>query len=517
MLQTTETRIADYLNTYMDTTENLAINSDIINSLIQAQQYPRIEEELNSINSALKSSLLYVLDLNGEVIISSDYSKNTSLKGNNYAFRKYFTKAVSGENYVMMAVGITTGVRGIYFSSPIRKDKEIIGVMVIKISLDYVDQIFYNSPVYSDIISDSGKIFSSSNTQWIQTDSSIANSLKKINTLTTDSFLNGWKIRMFYGKEDLKNTPRLYLTLIILFGLLIFIMLSIMLLLHRANRQKKITEIKLMERKREIIRINANLEEKIKDRTAELEYTQKKLIEAEKMAALGNLVAGVSHEINTPIGVSLTASTYLRNQLNELINGDRETNKKSLTELKQSSDMIINNIQRSSDIIRTFKQVTGETIVEDPRILNIKNHIIETISSIGMYKNGNKPKVVINCSDDVYFSTYPLAFYHIFNNLVDNTITHGFTGLENEKIEITINISEDQLLIIYQDNGSGMSKNTCSKIFEPFFTTKRGRGGTGLGMHIVYNIIVKLFKGDISCRSKEGKGTDFTMYLSPIK
>ena len=276
-------------------------------------------------------------------------------------------------------------------------------------------------------------------------------------------------------------------------------------------------EIRLMERKKEIIRINAGLEEKIKERTMELEFTQKQLIEAEKMAALGNLVAGIAHEINTPIGVSLTASTFMKTQIDSLLNGESKLTRKNLNSLKESSSMVINNIQKSTEIIRTFKQVTGETIVEKPRMLNMKNHIEETVNSVGVYKDGIQAKVIINCSDHIEFKTYPMAFYHIFNNLINNTITHGFCGNENEKIEITINESEDQLLIIYQDNGSGMDSDTSSKIFEPFFTTKRGRGGTGLGMHIVYNIIVKLFKGDISCQSKPGKGTSFTMYLSPVK
>ena len=93
---------------------------------------------------------------------------------------------------------------------------------------------------------------------------------------------------------------------------------------------------------------------------------------------------------------------------------------------------------------------------------------------------------------------------------------HGFCGSDHEKIEITASETGAQLMIIYQDNGSGMNEETRKKIFEPFYTTERGTGGTGLGMHIVYNIIVKLFKGSIICHSKPGRGTSFTLYISPV-
>jgi len=516
-LQTSEARIDDYINTFIQTTNQLALDEGIINSLSNSIEREHSETKLFTINNTLQTSIIYIMDPVGDVISSSDSGEVNSIKGKNYSFREYFTEAIQGNNEIMMAVGVTTGIRGIYFSSPIIENNEIIGVLVIKVSLDRIDQIISNSPVYTDIITDSRKIFSSREQRWIHFHSSVTDSLESLNTLTMNLNINQWQIRMIYSKEDLVKTPGLYISLIIIIGSLLFVMISITLLLLNINRKKQQVEIRLYERKKEIIRINANLEEKIKERTSELKYTQKQLVEAEKMASLGNLVAGVSHEINTPIGVSLMASTFLKNQINEILSGEVKPTKNHLNNIQESSELIINNIRRASEIIRTFKQVTGETIIEEPRVLNVKDHITETISSLVINNGEIKPSIQINCSENIHFSTYPLAFYHIFNNLVNNTIKHGFSGHEYEEIEITINKSDDQLMVIYHDNGSGMNDDTCSKIFDPFFTTKRGRGGTGLGMHIVYNIIVKLFKGDISCQSKPGKGTSFTIYLSPVQ
>lgn len=515
-LHSTKARIEDYINFYIDITANLASDRNTVDFLNHKTEQIETDKNLKNENMALLSSKVYIMDTNGDVLSSSDYENINSLKGNNYSFRPYFTEAMKGKPHVMMALGITTGVRGVYYSAPISDDGNIIGVFVIKAGLERIDQIIQHSPVYMDIVSENGKVFSSTEKGWLLVDTSVTDSINSLNTVSTDLLEKSWQLRTIYREKDLMRTPVLIRSIIKVFGFLLYILISFAMLLSYINRRRKIVEIRLKERKREIVRINAGLEEKIKVRTEELKITQKQLIEAEKMAALGNLVAGVSHEINTPIGISLTASTFLSSQINELLNDEVELNKNNLAALKKSTDMIIRNIQRSSDIIRTFKQITGETIVENPLVFNLKDHLEQTIHSISFVKDLKKPEIIINCPENISFSSYPLAFFHIFSNLINNTVIHGFCGSDHEKIEITVNKTGSQLMIIYQDNGSGMVEETRKKIFEPFYTTERGNGGTGLGMHIVYNIIVKLFKGSIICHSRPGRGTSFTLYLSPV-
>ncbi len=516
-LQAIETRLEDNNDFYFRSAEKLASYWYIKSILKIGKTDSKIENELTGINQALQSSIVYIMSKKGDVIASSIYDKGKSLVGNNYQFRDYFQKARSGENGLMMAVGVTTGVRGIFFSSPVFENGLVVGVLVIKVSLNKIDNILLNSHGYCDLISDQNIIFSSKNKDWLYKKEYEINKTNQISSVSIDTFIEGWKLRTIYSKKDLIATPLVTKIVIISFISLLNVMFTIILFLYSINRRKKQIEINLIDRKKEIIRINRGLEKKIAKRTKELKSAENQLIEAEKMAALGNLVAGVSHEINTPIGVSLMASSFLDEKLNDIINGNLEANEKNLNFLKESSNMIIKNLQRSSDIIQTFKEITGETIIEEPQTLNIKDHIIEILNMIKGTLSGTKPMINIECSEWIKFSTYPMAFYHIFSNLIANTIKHGFSGNTGEEISITITKNGKKLHIEYSDNGFGMDCNASTKIFEPFFTTKRGQGETGLGMHIVHNIIVQLYKGNITCDSKLGKGTKFLIELLPIQ
>lgn len=270
--------------------------------------------------------------------------------------------------------------------------------------------------------------------------------------------------------------------------------------------------------------LNETLETKVSERTAQLEEsletlkeTQTSLIEREKMASLGSLVAGVAHEINTPVGVCITASSH-HDSITADIN--KAFSEKSLTmsafssylEKSKSISSIINtNLGRVATLIRSFKKVSVDQILESKQTIGIKEYIQNIMVSLSPeIKNTD---IDIICSDTLILTTYPGALAQIFTNLVMNSQIHGFTNGHRGEIQITIEEKADIINFVYRDNGAGMDEETSKHIFEPFFTTKRAQGGTGLGMHIVYNLVTQQLQGQITCTSIPGFGTTFTLVI----
>ncbi len=292
-----------------------------------------------------------------------------------------------------------------------------------------------------------------------------------------------------------------------------------------------ITQLKNITK--ELNDLNINLENKVHDRTLELEesneeleqtisnlkITQNKLVESEKMASLGGLVAGVAHEINTPVGMSLTAIThfleisinihkdYLEQNISE---EDFESYLKTSQELAKS---IYNNLEKTANLVKSFKQIATDQTSELQREFNLKKYLNEILLSISNILNKTNLQVIVNCDKDINIKSYPGAYSQIISNLVINSIVHGYE--DNEKGTITIDVTQNktQLEISYKDNGKGIKKGNLSKIFEPFFTTNRTKGGTGLGLNVIYNIVTNTLKGEFSCKSTENKGVEFIILV----
>lgn len=250
-----------------------------------------------------------------------------------------------------------------------------------------------------------------------------------------------------------------------------------------------------------------------------LKQTQDQLIQSEKMAALGGLVAGVSHEISTPIGVSVTASSFLHQkatEFNKLAMEGKITQKaieKFASIALESTSLISNNLYRSAELINSFKQVAVDQSTEDKRKFNLKDYIEEILQSLNPRIKRTNHTIKLNCPDDIVINNYPGAFSQIFTNLIMNSIIHGFEDSMNGAINIDIYTEMQHLIIKYNDNGKGMTKNVLNQLYDPFYTTKRGSGGTGLGMHITYNIITRKLNGLIECTSIVGQGTTFDIKL----
>ena len=272
--------------------------------------------------------------------------------------------------------------------------------------------------------------------------------------------------------------------------------------------------------------LNRDLERKVEERTAELsrsveslENAQNQLIQSEKMAALGDLVAGVAHEINTPVGISVTSISFMEEKLAELsAKIDAGQLRKSdldkfMTIAHEATKSSMLNLHRAAELIGNFKQVAADQASGQKRIINLRDYLDEILLSLRSKYKRTKHKINISCADDLMLNTYPGAFMQIFSNLIINTLIHGFEGVEAGNIDIGIEVEEDEIIIRYTDDGKGMSEANVHRIFEPFFTTKRGEGGTGLGMSIVYNLVNTRLGGVINCSSVEGQGTAFTISL----
>lgn len=275
-----------------------------------------------------------------------------------------------------------------------------------------------------------------------------------------------------------------------------------------------------------------NLENTVRERTKTIEQqkeelqitldnlkeTQSQLIQSEKMAALGGLVAGVAHEINTPVGISVTAASSLAEETRVMAD-KYKTNKISRAEFKeylntanQSTKLILANMEKAATMVQSFKQVSVDQSTEQKRIFRLKEYTEDVIRSLYPKFKNSKVDISIKIGDDIELDSYPGAFSQIITNLVTNSLNHGFDEPQQGRINISAKMNRDHLSLEISDNGRGISKEDLNKIFEPFFTTDK-KIGTGLGLHIVYNLVTQRLNGAISCESEPGYGTSFKITL----
>ena len=300
-------------------------------------------------------------------------------------------------------------------------------------------------------------------------------------------------------------------------------------LLHtNVELQTEIAERKQVERA--LRDLNANLESRVEERTIELEAslnelrrTQEHLVQSEKMAALGMLVAGIAHEINTPIGVGVTAASHLEHKTEEFIECyqrdemTRSALDKYLQLTSESSSMILKNLQRAAEQVQNFKQIAVDQSREEQRSFLVRNYLEETIFSLQPQLQQSRHAIEIHGDENVAIYSYPGAFSQIISSFIMNSVMHAYPDpKERGRLQIHFEQDQDFLFLEYSDDGCGIQPDSLDKVFEPFFTTARGRGGSGLGLHIVYNTVVRQLKGRIFCESEPGQGTRFTVRV-PLK
>ncbi|WP_135546391.1 HAMP domain-containing sensor histidine kinase [Paenibacillus cymbidii] len=262
---------------------------------------------------------------------------------------------------------------------------------------------------------------------------------------------------------------------------------------------------------------------KLESRYEELQNAQKQLVQSEKMVALGSLVAGISHEINTPVGIGVTAVSFLDQKTNEFAVSFRENKVKRsdvetyLRTIGDSIAIIRTNLQRASDLVRSFKQVSVDQSSEARRTFRVKEYLEEVLLSLHPRLKKTHQQVVVDCDESIEITSFPGAISQIVTNLLMNSLTHAYEPDDEGTIRIAVARSGDKLTFRYSDDGKGMEPDVASKMFDPFFTTNRGGGGTGLGMHIVYNLATQTLGGTIHCESERGVGTTVTIEFSVAK
>lgn len=255
----------------------------------------------------------------------------------------------------------------------------------------------------------------------------------------------------------------------------------------------------------------------------ELERRQQELVQSEKMAALGQLVAGVAHELNTPLGIILTSATSLQAEttvLEKRMSG-AQLRKSDLTRYmalaQEASALMARHSDTASDLIRSFKAVSVDQVVEDVREINLVAYIQDVFKSLMPTFKGTS--ISLRCVGDTSLkvTTSPGPFSMVLTNLILNAHKHGFNnGTMSGEIEVICKRDDDEgVFIIVKDNGSGIDPTVESTLFDPFVTTARENGGTGLGLHLVHNMMSVKLKGRIRLLQKEteGKGCAFELFL----
>ena len=280
--------------------------------------------------------------------------------------------------------------------------------------------------------------------------------------------------------------------------------------------------------------LNEQLEQRVRQRTQELEasnktltetlnelqYAQRHLVQTEKMAALGGLVAGIAHEINTPLGVGVTAASHLESearrfqaQLGERKTVDETTAGQLADMALRSATMIMRNLRRADDLVRSFKQVAVDQSSEQRRTFDLATYLEEILLSLQPELKRVRHKIHRQIEEGVVMDSYPGALYQVLVNLIMNSLLHAFEDGQAGTIDISAQFEGEQVRMVYMDDGCGMDEDISGKMFDPFFTTRRGQGGSGLGLHIVYNLITQVLEGSIEADTSPGTGVRFDIVL----
>lgn len=286
----------------------------------------------------------------------------------------------------------------------------------------------------------------------------------------------------------------------------------------------------------EITDLNLSLETRVHSRTLELEKSkvelesnllqlkeaQRQLISKEKLASLGSLVAGIAHELNTPIGNAYTVSTTVSEKVLEFEHGytNASIKKSTLTkfslEMAEAADLLTKNLKRASELITSFKTVAVDQASEYRRQFNLLQTMEELAVTLRPQLKKRKIQYVVDIPSDIVMDSYPGPLSQVISNLFNNAVIHGVDQSESGELKLVAKIEKDNphlLNLQFSDNGAGIQPRNLDKIFDPFFTTKFGQGGSGLGLNICYNIVSGLLGGEINVSSIVGVGTKFTMII----
>jgi signal transduction histidine kinase len=277
---------------------------------------------------------------------------------------------------------------------------------------------------------------------------------------------------------------------------------------------------------RELTDITQTLELRVQERTAELttsleklKQTQLELVQSEKLAALGSLVAGIAHELNTPIGNSLLASTAFAFQTKELIDGLQNGLRRSVLDryianAVEVTHILESNLEKAAKLINSFKQVAIDQSNEAVREFSLSEMVGDILMSLGPAIRKTRHLVVSEIPHDMRLHSYAGPLGQVLTNLINNALIHGLK--DDSQGQITVQAAfqrEGWIQLVVLDNGRGIATENLPRVFDPFFTTRLGQGGSGLGLNIVYNIVSQTLGGTIRVESVLGRGAQFILEL----
>ncbi|WP_339725996.1 ATP-binding protein [uncultured Paraglaciecola sp.] len=285
----------------------------------------------------------------------------------------------------------------------------------------------------------------------------------------------------------------------------------------------------LLINQRELRQENENrqfIEDELRKRNTELatsmetiQMAKDQLVESERMASLGGLVAGIAHDVNTPLGVSVTATSFLQDRVQKLQNAydDKKLTGSTMTsflsEAQQTITLLTNNLNRASDLISSFKQVAVDQTSEAVREINVSEYLTEVVQSLAPNFKKTQHTIDIHCPDDLSIKCAPGVLAQILTNMIMNSLIHGFEDKPKGAIKLEISEQNGNLVIDYSDDGRGLDEGTLGRHFDAFFTTRRGKGGSGLGTHIMYNLVTQTLGGSIEAFSQPDKGLQYKITI----
>jgi signal transduction histidine kinase len=274
------------------------------------------------------------------------------------------------------------------------------------------------------------------------------------------------------------------------------------------SQQRKESQLKMAKQHRLLEQKNLDLNRVIE----QLKATQDELIQKEKMASLGGLVAGIAHEINTPLGICVTGVSHLQEEY-KIIKQSVENETLTETKLKNFFEdieevltILATNTNRGASLVNSFKQVAVDQSSNEVRNINVLEYMDEILLSLRPVLKRTNIAIDVECESTLSVTVDAGAISQIFSNLILNSVNHGFEQGEKGKVLIEIYQKNSSIIIRYRDDGIGIDDEALKLLFEPFYTTKRGEGGSGLGTHLVYNLVTSSLKGKITVKSQRGKG-----------
>lgn len=286
--------------------------------------------------------------------------------------------------------------------------------------------------------------------------------------------------------------------------------------LREANAELLRTETIIAEQRDQL----AHQVQELKEAQDRLLMTQASLVQAEKLASLGELVAGVAHELNTPMGIAVTAVSHLSDNIAELDRAvgqgkiTRSQLNEFLTTLSASARLVSANVGRAAELIQSFKQVAVDQASAERRPFSLPSYLEEVLQSLAPRLKRLPHRVEVDCPPGIVMDSYPGALSQVVTNLVLNATIHAFPAGTAGEIRIAVDASEpDWVELAFTDTGRGIPLEVQGRVFDPFFTTNRANGGSGLGLHIVYNLVTQSLRGTIRLESAPGRGTRFIVRL----